>query len=221
MVPGAGGTAWYWHLVAPELRARDHEALAVDLPGDDGSVGLPEYAELIDAAIGGRRDVIVVAQSLGAFSAVMACARTPVQRLVLVNAMIPLPRETPGEWFGATGADAARQRAAEAGGYALEFDAGTHFLHDVPASVWRGGESQAREEAEIVFGQACDIERWPEVPTVVVATRDDRFFPLDFQQRVARDRLHAEAEVMPGGHLVALARPVELADRLVQWGSLR
>jgi pimeloyl-ACP methyl ester carboxylesterase len=175
---------------------------------------------VIEAAIGDHREVIVVAQSLGGFSAVMACARTPVRRLVLVNAMIPSPRETPGEWFVATGADAARRRAAEAGGYAPEFDADTYFLHDVPTSVTTNGESHAREEAEIVFGQACDIERWPEVPTVVLATKDDRFFPLEFQRRVARDRLRGEVEVMQGGHLVALARPVELADRLVGWGSL-
>ena len=32
LIPGAGGAAWYWHRVVPELRARGHEAVAVDLP---------------------------------------------------------------------------------------------------------------------------------------------------------------------------------------------
>jgi len=35
LIPGAGGAAWYWHRVLPELRARGHEAFAVDLPGAD------------------------------------------------------------------------------------------------------------------------------------------------------------------------------------------
>jgi hypothetical protein len=44
--------------------------------------------------------------------------------------------------------------------------------------------------------------------------RDDRFFPLEFQQRVIQKRLRIAPDVMPGGHLLALSRPTELADRL-------
>jgi pimeloyl-ACP methyl ester carboxylesterase len=45
----------------------------------------------------------------------------------------------------------------------------------------------------------------------VVAGRDDRFFPLELQQRVARERLGVEPVVVPGGHLAALSHPDELA----------
>jgi hypothetical protein len=34
LIPGAGGDAWYWHQLVPELRERGHEAVAVDLPAD-------------------------------------------------------------------------------------------------------------------------------------------------------------------------------------------
>src|SRR5271169_2136782 len=101
LVPGAGGAAWYWHRVVTELRARGHEAVAVDLPGADESAGLPEYADAVVAAVGGHQDVVVVAQSMGGFTAPVACARAPVRLLILVNAMIPLPGETP-ETGGAT-----------------------------------------------------------------------------------------------------------------------
>ena len=47
-----------------------------------------------------------------------------------------------------------------------------------------------------------------------MAGRDDRFFPADFQRRIAAERLGLEVDEIPGGHLVALSRPVELADRL-------
>jgi hypothetical protein len=36
LIPGAGGTAWYWHLVAPLLRALERDRLGVNadvLPG--------------------------------------------------------------------------------------------------------------------------------------------------------------------------------------------
>ena len=217
LIPGAGGAAWYWHRVVSELRARGHEAVAVDLPGADESAGLPEYADAVIAAIGGQRDVVVVAQSMGGFSAPMACSRVPVRLLVLVNAMIPLPGETPGDWWGDTGWEPARVAAAQAGGYSAEFDLATYFLHDVPADVATAGEEHQYAEADIAFGQPCAIERWPDVPTRVIAGRDDRFFPLKFQRQVARERLGADVNEIPGGHLAALSRPAELTDQLTRY----
>ena len=32
LIPGAGGSAWYWHRVVAALEARGHEAIAVALP---------------------------------------------------------------------------------------------------------------------------------------------------------------------------------------------
>jgi pimeloyl-ACP methyl ester carboxylesterase len=216
MVPGAGGAAWYWHRVAPLLRERGHEAIAVDLPGDDEAKGLPEYVDAVLGAIGDRRDVVVAGQSMGAFTAVAVCARADVSLLVLVNPMIPRPGETPGAWWDNTGAAPARIEAAQAGGYAAEFDLVTYFLHDVPAEVVASGEPHNRPEADIAFTQLCAIERWPDVPTRVVSGRGDRFFPLEFQRRIARDRLGLDVDVVPGGHLAALSYPVELTDQLTR-----
>lgn len=217
LIPGAGGAAWYWHRVVPELQARGHEAVAVDLPGADESAGLPEYTDAVVAAIGDHDDVVVVAQSMGGFTAPMACTRTQAGLLVLVNAMIPLPGETPGQWWGDTGSEAARVAAAEAGGYTTEFDLATYFLHDVPAEVAAAGAAHERPEADIAFSQPCGIERWPDVPTRVLAAAEDRFFPLEFQRRVARERLGITADEVSGGHLVALSHPVDLVDRLLAY----
>ena len=40
LIPGAGGDAWYWHRVVPELEARGHDVVAVDLPAADEFGGL-------------------------------------------------------------------------------------------------------------------------------------------------------------------------------------
>jgi pimeloyl-ACP methyl ester carboxylesterase len=217
LIPGAGGSAWYWHRVVPELRARGHEAVAVDLPGADESAGLPEYADAVVAAIGGRHDVVVVGQSMGGFTAPAACARTQTQMLVLVNAMVPLPGETAGAWWGNTGWEPARIAAAQVGGYPVEFDLAAYFLHDVPSEVAAAGEAHQYPEADIAFGQPCAIDRWPDVPTRVIAGGDDRFFPLEFQRRVAGERLGTGIDVVPGGHLTALSRPAELAGQLASY----
>ena len=57
LIPGSGGTAWYWHRVVPLLRQAGHEMIAVDLPGDDGAAGLCDCAHLVADAIDARRDV--------------------------------------------------------------------------------------------------------------------------------------------------------------------
>ena len=85
------GDSWYWHRVVPLLRARGHEVVAPDLPGEDDSAGLDADVEVIDAAIGDRRGLVLVAQSMGALSAPLVCARRAVELLVLLAPMIPSP----------------------------------------------------------------------------------------------------------------------------------
>ena len=85
LVPGAGGEAWYWHLLVPKLQERGHEVIAVDLPAADDRAGLPEHAAAVVRAIGGRdpRRLVLVAQSLGGFTAPLVCQQVPVASLVL------------------------------------------------------------------------------------------------------------------------------------------
>src|SRR3954466_2165389 len=103
LIHGAGGDAWYWHLVTPELRAFGHDVVTVDLPCDDDRAGLAEYADAVVAAIGDRRGVILVAQSLAGFTAPLVCGRVPVSLMVLVAAMVPAPGESAGDWWANTG----------------------------------------------------------------------------------------------------------------------
>jgi pimeloyl-ACP methyl ester carboxylesterase len=213
MIPGAGGSAWYWSLVVARLERDGHRATAVDLPAADERAGLPEYTRLVVDAIGGERDTVVVAQSLGGFTAAMVCAATPARALVFVNAMIPQPGETPGDWWGDVGAVAAREAAAAVGGYG-DFDEVTYFLHDVPADVVEESGRHQAPEADAVFASTCDFESWPEIPIRVLAGADDRFFPVDFQRRVARERIGVDADVVPGGHLMALSQPDAVAEYL-------
>ncbi len=215
LVPGSGGSSWYWHRVVPLLEASGHEALPVDLPGDDPKAGLQEYVGIVLRAVGDEADVVLVASSLGAFVVPLVAEQTAVRAIVLINPMIPLQGETAGEWWGNTGAVDARESAATSGGYRSEFDPTTYFLHDVPEEVIAGGASHQREESETVFAAICDFMSWPRVPIRVVTGREDRFFPCSFQRRVALERLGIEVDELPGGHLIALARPAELASYLI------
>jgi pimeloyl-ACP methyl ester carboxylesterase len=219
LVPGAGGSAWYWHRVVPELRRRGHEAVAVDLPAADDQAGLPEYAAAVIDAIGGTPDPVLVAQSLAGFSAPQACEKAGARMLILLNAMVPAPGETPGEWFARTAEDRARAQAEQAAreGRTVrdEFDVIDAFFHDVPADVTAEAMAQGEPvQSSTPMSQRWPLSRWPQVPTRFLQGREDRFFPPQFQRRLVRQRLGIDLDEMPGGHLVALSRPVQLADRL-------
>src|SRR4051812_28322229 len=102
-IHGGGDVGWYWHLVEPVLRERGHDVVAPDLPCDDDNATLWDYADTVVDAIGDRRDVVVVAQSYGGFTAPLVADRRPVDALVLVAAMVPAPGESPAAWWSNTG----------------------------------------------------------------------------------------------------------------------
>ena len=221
LIPGAGGNAWTWHLLVRELEARGHEAVAVDIREDDPALGLEEYAATVLEAVGDRAETVLVAHSLGAFTAPMVAERTPLRALVLLNPMTPLPGETPGAWWEATGLPAEREAAEIAAGREPESTEEATFYHDLPESLLEAARKEGRGPAGTAFAQPCAFTRWPEIPLHVVVGRDDRLFPLGFQQRVVRERLGLEPDAMDGGHLLALSRPAELADLLEAYAADR
>ena len=216
LVPGAGGDAWYWHRVAPLLEAGGHRAIPVGLPAADGSATLSDYAAEIKSAAKGSSTIVIVAQSLGGFSAPMAVDELDVQELIFVNAMIPAPGESPGAWFSNTGQDDAARQMAERDGRSPEFDFVEDFFHDVPddvrAAAFERGEPV---QSETPMWSVFPLDRLPDIPTRVISGRDDRLFPIDFQRRLATQRLGLDIEEIPGGHLIALSHPSQLADRLL------
>lgn len=221
--PRRRGVAWHWHLVEAELRERGHDVVAVDLPADDDSAGLAEYVDTVVGAIGDRTDLVLVAHSFAGFTAPLVCDRVPVDLLVMLNAMVPSPGESPGDWWANTGHEQARRERDERDGRATggDFDVMTTFLHDVPPDMAEEAVRRDRDQSGTPFEKPWPLEAWPDVPTRFLQARDDRFFPVDFQRRVVRERLGISLDAMLGGHLVALSRPGDLADRLEAYRSGR
>ncbi len=157
LLPGAGSDSWYWHLVVPDLEVAGHDVVAVDLPVTDDTAGFTEYADVVVDAIGDRRDVVLVAQSLAGFTAPLVCERVPVELMILVAAMVPRP--------GESAASGGRTRAhAEARGPDASDDPVEMFLHDVPDDVARESEhhvfaavgcSRSRRRGRSTRGPTC------------------------------------------------------------------
>ena len=216
LIHGAGDVGWYWHLVEAELRRRGHDVVAPDLPCDDDAAGLPEYADTVVDAIGGRNDLVVVAQSFGGFTAPLVADRLPVDALVLVTGMIPAPGERAEDWFANTGyPHAVREQARRDGGKTGSEDPFVVYYHDVPRALADEALSRGRSQSATAGQRPWPLDRWPAVPTRFVLCTEDRFFPPEMMRRVVAERLAITPDEIAAGHCVALSRPKELADLLV------
>lgn len=217
LVHGASSDSTYWYRVTPLLQALGHEVITPDLPVADPAAGLAEYTDAIVAAVGDRSGVILVAHSMAAYSAPLACERIAVDLLVLVAAMTPEPGETAGDWWAATGqVEAQRERDLRDGRDPdAPFDPLVTFLHDVPPEDLDEVLAQpVPEQSDRPFADPWPAAAWPPVPTRFLLCRDDRLFPADFQRRVVPERLGITPDEMDGGHLPAFSRPAELVEWL-------
>lgn len=219
LIPGAGSDSWYWSRVAPLLTARGHAVVAPDLP--TGDVGWEDYADTVARAIGERPGVVVVAQSMGAFTAPLLCSRVDVAALALLCPMIPAPGDTGGDWWEAAGQPEAARAAAQREGREVvdPYDLETTFLHDVPPDVVAALMARPQPgQADRPFAERWPLDTWPsDVPTTVLAGTRDRLFPLDLVQRLARERVGVEhVDTVESGHLAALVAPEAVVDWLLR-----
>lgn len=222
LIPGAGFDPRVYGATIEALRGLGDEALAPELPLDDQEATPSDHADAVASAVPETGDLVVVAQSLGAFAGPLVTTRVAVAQLVLLAPMIPAPGETAGEWWENTGHAEAIADLGERHGPMREWGQEAFeevFLHDVDPEVARENERYSGAPGAGMFGEPWPLEAWPDVPTRVLIPREDRLFPIDFQRRLARERLGLEIDEMAGGHVPMLSRPGELAERLVALAS--
>jgi SAM-dependent methyltransferase/predicted alpha/beta hydrolase family esterase len=216
LIHGAGDGGWAWHLVEAELRRRGHDVVTPDLPADDDSFTLDNYADAVVAAVGDRRDLVVVAHSFGGFTAPLVAVRLPVDALIYVAAMVPAPKEAPEDWWHNTGYRRAKdEQAARDGGLTGNDDPYVSFYHDVPRDLAERALGKARAHPSKASSETTwPLQSLPNVPTHFILCTQDRFFPPDFLWRVVARRLGIVPDEIAAGHCAALSRPHELVDIL-------
>jgi pimeloyl-ACP methyl ester carboxylesterase len=221
LIHGGGDVGWHFHRVEAELRARGHDVVAPDLPADDDSKTLVDYADVVVEAVGSRRDLVVVGHSFGAFTAPLVADRLRADMLVLLAGMIPAPGESPADWWASTGyGTAVAEQAERDGGLTGSADPYVSFYHDVPRELAEEAMSKEREHpSSAAMAAPWPLATWPDVPTRFLLCSEDRFFPPDFFRRLVPDRLGIVPDEIVGSHCVALGRPEALADRLEAYAA--
>ncbi|WP_223625475.1 alpha/beta fold hydrolase [Microbacterium sp. EST19A] len=221
LIHGGGDVGWSWHLVAAELEAQGHDVIAPDLPADDDALTLEDYADAVVAAVGDRKDVVVVGHSFGGFTAPLVAERLSADALVLLAGMIPAPGEPPEQWWSVTGyGSAVEVQSARDGGLTGHDDPYVSFYNGVPRELAAAALSKERQHpSSAAMSAPWPLAEWPAVPTRFIVCADDRFFPADFLRDLAQQRLGIVADEVPGGHCAMLSHPGEIAALLVDYAE--
>jgi pimeloyl-ACP methyl ester carboxylesterase len=224
LVHGAWHGAWCWERLTPELEARGHSVVAMDLPSDDPAATFETYADVVAAALETEPEgeVVLVGHSLAGLTIPLVAARGRVSRLVYLCALVPIPARSFLEQLASE--EEMLNRAYLAGmsepdgdgrrGWADEGLARDFLFADCDEPATQAALGRLRPQAQAPYVAPCPLDAFPAIPATYVVCSEDRLVNPDWSRRVARERLNADLVELPGSHSPFLSRPAELAEVL-------
>jgi pimeloyl-ACP methyl ester carboxylesterase len=221
LVHGAFLGGWCWDLVRPELEARGHSVVTMDLPSEERTAGPARYAETVVGATGNAGDdLVVVGHSLGGLTIPLVATARPIRRLVFLAAFIPQPGRAFTDQFN----DEGMFPPSEESSWPLSDEGGLMrwppermipaLCPDAPPEVaaWAGAHS--RRQSRAPHQEVCPMTAWPQVPSSYILCLNDSQVGVEWARRAAQERLGTTAVELPGDHMPMLGRPYDLAAAL-------
>ena len=226
LIHGSTQNAGGWDAVAAELRAAGHEVAAPDLPKNEPSWTLADYARSIQSVVPAATPRIVVAHSFsGVFLPLLEA-----DHLVFEAALIPEPGRSvlqqlsddrsmlAPDWLaaGPRWLDPAQHEAL----------AREYLFHDCadPAPALRTISVFPTQRLAV---EPSPMASWPSMPSTVIVCTEDRTVRPGWLRRQAK-RIDAEVVEMKAGHsphacfprevvevLLRIDRPLKKHDRLL------
>ena len=218
LIHGAYGSGSVWEPFAAELERRGHRVVAPDLPIEDSRAQFSDYADVVESALDGRDDdVVVVGHSLGGVTAALVAARAPGRRVAYVAAVLPEPLRPLAHLLRhepviLPGFSAAERRTGDRRVRLDPAAAGGVLFSDVDAPTAQAQTAALRPQALAPFFEVCPLDALPPGPCIVC--REDQVVSPEWGREAARRLLHASALELDGGHFPQLTRPAELAEVL-------
>ncbi|MDP7735677.1 alpha/beta fold hydrolase [Mycobacterium paragordonae] len=224
LVHGGWLGAWTWDDVAASLRGAGHEAVAVDLPTEDGSATFETYADAVSRALEGYDDdVVIVGHSMGGHTIPLVAARRAVRHLVYLCALLPdvgrsLADQVATEtdmlnpvWLSGLSEPDDQLRTRW-----VDRDIARRLIcHDCDDATADGVLDRLRPQAALPNVAPFSLAEFPDVECTYVVCTEDQFVQPDWSRRVARERLGAQIVELPGGHSPLLSRPSAVVDVLL------
>jgi pimeloyl-ACP methyl ester carboxylesterase len=217
LIHGGCHGAWCWDLLIPELEARGHTAVAIDLPITDAAVGASGCADIVVDRLADVTDrLVLVGHSMGGLVAPLVPSRRSVDCLVFLCAVLPEPGLSLMEQVMRDGLINPAAFPMDDDGHIVcpPQTAIDSFYHDCPPGVAAWAAERLRPQTLTLATEITPILRWPDVDFAYVRCVDDRVVDPDWQVRAAKERLDVHTIDLPGGHSPFLSRPAALANIL-------
>ncbi|MFB8787614.1 MAG: alpha/beta fold hydrolase [Potamolinea sp.] len=239
LVHGAYQGSWCWDLLIPHLEARGHKTVTMDLPIEDPSASLSQYAEVVIQAIPETDDdIVLVGHSMAGTVIPLVAEAVKVRRLVFLTALIPHPGTSTLDQIyhklndhtlkslNYEPKDAIKLKqfldepemfnpACEGKKFADEAVAREFFFHDCQADVARWAISKLRNQQSMSYiFEVNPLQVFPDVECVYIVGNNDRILSPTWSRYAARKRLGIDAIELPGGHCPYLSHPAHLASVL-------
>jgi pimeloyl-ACP methyl ester carboxylesterase len=225
LVHGAWHGAWCWERVAPLLQAEGHTTVAVDLPTEDASAGVAEYARVVLdalAPVGLDERVVLVGHSAGGLTLPVVAAQRPVARLAFVSALLP----SVGESLVAQDArdhvlehdyQAGVERTPEGLRRWFDPDAAARYMYShctAADAAW--AYAHLRPQASTMYTETTPLTAWPDVPIVDVRSDEDLLVSPAWAAATVPQRLGVESIVLrQAGHSSLISHADQLAEILL------
>lgn len=226
LVHGAWHGAWCWEKLIPELRARGHSAVAMDMPSDRHDATFADYSRAVASALPPDPNVVLVGHSLAGMVIPLVALERPVGLLVFLCALIPDSKGgQPHDDGPPTHLDGTFDGLAhhEDGSHSWsELAAATRILYqDCPGDIAAAAFARLRRQQTALWDGLRPMDRWPDVPVASIHCEDDRAVNPAWSKWVAKRRFGIESVELPGGHSPMLSRPAHLAETLASIAGSR
>jgi len=227
LVHGAYHGAWCWHKVVPELEARGHDVVTLDLPahGIDttpvGEVSVDGYVTRVCAAIDDQKgSVVLVGHSMAGIVVTAAAERRPDA----VDTVVYLTAYLPGD--GDSMLDHRVERSLISRKFVVdeERDVGIIpeealeelFYADCSTTDLALARSLVRAEPLAPLREQVDVSdaNYGRVPRAYIKCTEDRAITHEKQESMLADRGADEIRSLDASHSPFLSIPAETADTL-------
>ena len=230
-VHGACHGAWCWSKLTPEMEARGHRAVALDLPalGEDETplraVTFDSTIQRVVDTIGAETEpVVLVGHSLGGISITQAAERIPqrIRRLVYLSAALPRDGETLEEIYASPAAfpetpNRSATRSPDGLSYAFSPEAARgRFYHDCSEEDFAYCVARLKPQPLVMRASRLQLtpDRHGRIPRAYIHCEDDRSISIAMQKgMVARSPCDRVAS-LPTSHSPFLSAPARLAETL-------
>ncbi|MBD2691860.1 alpha/beta fold hydrolase [Anabaena catenula] len=239
LVHGAFQGSWCWDLLIPYLEAQGHKTVTADLPIENDSATLSQFADAVIQVLPKTDDdIVLVGHSMAGTVIPLVAEAVKVRQLVFLAALIPYPGISTLDQFSHNlDSDTLKsfnyqpknpiqleQFHSEPGmfepasigkDFTDEAVLRDFFLSDCQPDVaqWAISKSRSQQSMAYIF-EMNPLKALPLVERKYIVCNDDRILSPAWSRYAARKRLGVDAIELASGHCPHLSRPDLLASIL-------